>query len=63
MVIVGLVEEYVLAIFNLVVDCVLFEDARWTNPMLLAQLLPELATDYGDKLWNYFGCHTDRSVL
>lgn len=50
MVIVSLVEEHILSILDLVVDCVLFKDARWTNPVLLAQLFPELATDYGYKL-------------
>ena len=54
MVVVGLVEEDVLAVLNaVVVGGVLLEDARGTDAVLAAQLLPELSADWveGGLLW------------
>lgn len=53
MVIVGLVEEDILAVLDSVADCVLLEDARGADSVLLAELFPELAADFvrGRVLW------------
>ena len=45
MVIVGLIEENILAVFDLAIDGVLFQDAGRADAMLLAELLPELASN------------------
>lgn len=46
MVVVGLIEKDVLAILDLAIDGILFEDAGGADSVLLAELFPELASDW-----------------
>jgi hypothetical protein len=58
MVIICLVEKHVFSILNLAIYGVLFQDARWTDPVLSAELFPKLTSNYIAK-FEYFDFRID----